>query len=481
MGDELDIHAKQPPGPPAAEKSRIATFHYRIDPTAPREIARYFLITKYGAANIGGRRELHFWTGNFYEWRGACYTLLAPDVVRARLYEWLAIQTTVDGAAVKPTRRLVDNVIDALRACAILEVSRMPCWINKPEPVPANEAIAFSNGLLHIRTRRLLPHNLFLFSTNAIEFNFDPHADPAINWVNFLDDVFADDAQVSALQEWLGYVLTGETDQQKAALMVGPIRSGKGTIARVTRALVGASNCCAPTLATLTQPFGLAGLIGKQLAILSDVRLSTRSDLATITENILRITGEDSISVDRKFLPQWDGQLGVRFFVLSNELPAFSDTSGALASRFLLFQTKKSFYGLEDLGLTERLLQELPGILNWALDGLDRLRRRGHFVQPESSREALAQLDLLGSPVKAFLADCVIIEPGASVLCADLFSAWVTWCNEQRRDKPGTQQLFGRNLSAAVSALRVVQRRDELGARHRWYEGVRLRGNSDKE
>ena len=61
------------------------------------------------------------------------------------------------------------------------------------------------------------------------------------------------------------------------------------------------------------------------------------------------------------------GKLETRFVILTNELPRLTDASGALASRFITLVLTESFYGREDLGLTDKLAGELPGILNWAL------------------------------------------------------------------------------------------------------------------
>jgi putative DNA primase/helicase len=60
-----------------------------------------------------------------------------------------------------------------------------------------------------------------------------------------------------------------------------------------------------------------------------------------------------------------------------------------------------AFYGREDPGLGSRLLRQLPGVLNWALAGYRRLQQRGHFLQPDSARDAIADLETLGSPIKA--------------------------------------------------------------------------------
>ena len=53
------------------------------------------------------------------------------------------------------------------------------------------------------------------------------------------------------LQEWVGYLLTQDTRQHKILLIVGPPRSGKGTIGRVLRELLGHENVVGPTLSSL--------------------------------------------------------------------------------------------------------------------------------------------------------------------------------------------------------------------------------------
>src|SRR5262249_26300092 len=154
----------------------------------------------------------------------------------------------------------------------------------------------------------------------------------------------------------------------------------------------------------------------------------------------------------------WTGRLGARFLILTNELPRLADTSGALASRFVTLIMTKSFYGREDLGLPTRLSGELPSIFNWALEGRDRLTRRGYFVQPRSSSDVARELEDLGSPIAAFLRDecefgaCLSVEAGA------LYEKWRSWCVRHGRDWPGNAQSFGRDLRAAVPGVSVSQR-----------------------
>jgi putative DNA primase/helicase len=167
-------------------------------------------------------------------------------------------------------------------------------------------------------------------------------------------------------------------------LIVGPKRSGKGTIARVLTGVIGLDNSIAPTLAGLGANFGLAPLVGKRVAIISDARLGGRADQHIIAERLLSISGEDAITIDRKYRDAWTGRLQTRFLILSNELPRLTDASGALAGQFIMLVLTRSFYGREDHALTTRLLTERSAILNWAVAGWRRLTERGFFLTPAS-------------------------------------------------------------------------------------------------
>jgi putative DNA primase/helicase len=188
---------------------------------------------------------------------------------------------------------------------------------------------------------------------------------------------------------------------------------------------------------------------------------------------VLRITGEDDVTADRKNRQAWTGKMQVRFLVISNQLPRLGDTSGAIASRFIILRLVNSFYGREDQTLTEKLLAELPGILNWSIEGLRRLRERGHFIQPTSAAEAVRELEDLASPIGAFIRERCVIEPGKTIEVTRLFEAWCEWCKSQGRDHPGTTQSFGRDLRAAFPRLKLSQPRVEA-SRLRLYEGISL-------
>lgn len=161
--------------------------------------------------------------------------------------------------------------------------------------------------------------------------------------------------------------------------------------------------------------------IGKTVAVIGDARLSGRADQKTVVERLLSVSGEDAITVDRKHIGSWTGRLAVRLMLLSNEVPALIDSSGAFASRFRVLRMVQSFFGREDPDLESKLLGDLPGIMHWAQAGLERVRARGRFLQPASGAETVRQLEALGSPIRAFIEERCELQPGASVECGILF------------------------------------------------------------
>jgi putative DNA primase/helicase len=266
-------------------------------------------------------------------------------------------------------------------------------------------------------------------------------------------------------------VLSGRTDMHKILLLVGPLRGGKGTIARVLKDLVGKGNYAGPTLASLGTNFGMAPLIGKPLAIVSDARLGG-VNTHQVVERLLSISGEDMLTIDVKYKEQWTGTLPTRFVLISNELPRFGDASGAIATRFIALVLTQSWLGHENTKLTAELREELPGILSWALDGLDRLNTEGRFTEPESSVDAMVALRDLVSPVSAFVRERCTIGPH-EISVKDLYGAWKIWA-EDNGHRTGSSSTFGRDLRAAQSHIRVHRPRGDEDHRDRHYMGITL-------
>ncbi len=319
------------------------------------------------------------------------------------------------------------------------------------------------------------------FSTYALDYDFNPQAPIPEHFHGFLESIWpGDDEQKDTLQEWFGYLLTPDTSQQKIAFLLGPPRSGRGTIARVIRAMIGSQNVAGPTLSGLGGPFGLSTMIGKPVAIIADAKLSGRADAGAIVERLLNISGEDVVDVNRKNKDQWTGKLPTRLMMLANELPRLPDQAGALASRFLMFRFRKSFLGKEDRELDGRVRLELPGILLWAMEGRRRLLQRGKFLQPAAGQSDLQQIKDFNSPVGSWLRERANIGDGLKVNCDVAFTDWKQWCELNNVERPGNKATFSRNLRAVVPELDTSQYRigkDDGGGRAREYIGIDLKAS----
>jgi putative DNA primase/helicase len=464
-----------------------------------------------------GHRTLRFYRGEWLEWSTGAYRPMPESELRSGLSKTvkdefdrlnqLAVLTweksggndasgkPVDKAiARKVTRNLVSDVVQALQSTSILPGKvESPSWVDGPalfeptETVPTLTALVSLPDVAKLLPQRSEPACRALaatavirptprfFSTYALNFAFDLNAAYPIEWMRFLTSLWDTDLQsIEALQEFFGYCLTPDTRQQKILGVIGPKRAGKDTIARVLTALVGGENVAGPTLASLSGDFGLASLIGKPLAIVSDARISKKSDAATIVERLLTISGEGRVTIDRKFIEAWTGKLSTRFVLISNELPQLSDSSGALAGRMILLRLTKSFYGKEDLKLFDRLIPELPGILIWAMEGWHRLRERGRFVQPKSGADLLESLEELSSPMIAFTRDRCELGTAREIETKVLFDAWVDWCTANGQKRPGTTQWFARDLRAACSQVSTYNT-TRAGTQVRLFSGIDLK------
>jgi putative DNA primase/helicase len=447
-----------------------------FDPASPLTTARSILDSRYTANDS---RTLYHHAGVFRSWDRNCYREADVASIKAAVYrisgEAQRQKANGDFEPFNPTTNKVNNILDALKSDSNLSSDvRAPAWLDGRKLPDPNHLIAMENGLLDIKRRELHRPSPLFWTHNALGYSYSGGQTICPNWLGFLDDVWPDDSSSrAALQEMFGYLLTADTRQQKAFLLIGPKRSGKGNIGRVLTELLGRDNICSPTLASLSSQFGLAPLIDKLVAIVADARLGSRADQQQIAERLLSISGEDGQTIDRKFIQPWQGTLTTRFLIMTNELPRIADASGALSGRFIVLKMTNSFFGNEDLGLTAKLLAELPAILNWALDGRDRLIERGHFVQPDSAKEAIQDLEDLSSPITAFVRDRCAIGVEYSVSVDDAFNSWVLWCSGQGRDHSGTKPTFSRDLKAAVPGVVTKQKRGG-GKKPRHFFGIKL-------
>ena len=425
--------------------------------------------------------ELYHSSSQWYRYAETHYAVMEDNTVRSEVWKFLdlAKKQTGNGSLVPfvPLTHHVSGVIDALKAKCHLQQCRPPIWINESNVPLAGDVVSLKNGLFHLPSCVLMPHTSSFFTVNALPFAWDPAA-TAPMWGKFLNEIWPQDTQsIETLQEVFGYLIATDTRMQKIFMLLGPRRSGKGTIGRIIDALIGTSNLAGPTLASLTKQFGLEPLIHKLVALISDARTPGR-DHQIIVERLLMISGEDTVSVDRKHKDSWVGRMTARIVLMSNEALRLGDSSGALIGRMIVLQIHETFYGREDTGLTNRLISELSGIFNWALVGRQRLYARGHFVQPQSSVGIVEEMAGMNSPISIFLNQCCDLGAGLNEDKGLVYEAYQQHANKNHQHVLDHSS-FSRAMYAANPSITAFRPRDG-DSRRQSYGGLRLKEHTDK-
>lgn len=483
---------------PAAAVNQIPVPRPEDDPT---RIARVF--SERFTMVVDGRRyyRLLRWNNDWYIYSGSDFRYVSPEQMELKIWGMVeeefermyrqklagGVTNSAPPVVKKVTQTLVSAVMKSLMLQVIVESEIMPpVWLgsidgNEPS-VSASTFISTGNGIVNLKDpTKLLPRTPQLFTLSSVPSIFDPNAKCPV-WDNFMRSVFGNDQQsIDTIEEWLGYLLTHDTSQHKLLLMIGPKRSGKGTIMRVIADLVGSRNVTNPTLSDLGRQFGSHALFGRMVATIGDARLSGKADISSIVERILSITGEDLQNVDRKNHDVMTGiRLPTRFVITSNELPRLTDAAGAITSRAIVVTFTRTFVGEEDKQLESKLKAEISGILNRAIEGWHRLNERGFFIQPESGKEELEEFEELTSPIKSFVRDCCQFGKDLESDIDALYTTYKNWCEVTGISHPLHKNVFGRDLKSAyrdkIETRRTRQHECSSNqSRARLYRGIGLR------
>lgn len=434
------------------------------------------------------RQILWHWRGNFYVWDGTAYRRQEPEEFHSDLQRFLRSLRIVQKKGApkffKPEPRNTESVAKTLARECQAPVQRMPSWLDRNRPDPA-DVIAFRNGLVDFKRLQadglgaLIPPTPAWFSENVLPYNLSPTA-RCPQWGTFLRQVLGDnDKGIGLLQEWFGYCMTADTRHQKLMMLVGPRRCGKGTICRALQRNVGEGNYANPTFAGLGSRFGLEPLVGKRVAIIPDAHLGRDSDPVAVLDKLLQISGEDNVAVEPKGKSMLASvKLGVRFTIACNEPPDLPDASGAIIPRLLMIEFRESFAGREDLALDDRLAGETPGIALWALEGLKRLRKVGSFTEPDGAADLRNDFERQSAPIAAFVEDrCELGTAGTHWVSVDEFYA--KWCEWARNNghHPGTKEGLGKRLRAATrnAVSKYRSKEEKTGKRIMVYAGIRVK------
>lgn len=409
------------------------------------------MFLKYHAPN----KEMFVHNEETYRFNGKAYDKIDPPTLEYMVFSaiehMMPSRADLSGALGLVKTKLVGNS---------LGVKKLPAWRDDPTR-SVSSIVAFKNCILNIETNERMDHTPELLTTNVLEYDYAPEAQ-CPQWLQFLHNLWGDDAaMLECFQQWVGYCMVHDYSHQKIATLIGKPRSGKGTIGRVLNQLLGEFNVASPTLSTLADAEQLHAMSDKLIAIVPDAGSVSGPTKDTVMEHLKSISGNDKVSFDRKYLPVVSQTISARLIIMANEFPYFNDPSGAIVDRILYFPFRVSHAGSEDTTLEGRLLTELPGIANWAIQGLRSLRAQGRFTESSATHHQKTLLRRQLSPALSFSGEMLYIKNGVFLTEHQIYQRYMGWVQATGMFRMNRDQL----MRALESALNGAYRHyDSTGA-----------------
>lgn len=423
------------------------------------------------------RFTLRYWHGQFWRWNGRYYRPIKDDL-RAEVTE--VTKREFDRIAKKKSplqvrTSLVANVIQALAGKTLVDEQRdQPCWLG--DPAKGAEFISMANGLVSMEElmdarATVRPPTPEWFSTVSLPYAYKADA-KCPNWMAFLNTVLENDCdRIKLLQEFFGYLLTPDTSLQKFLMFLGDGANGKSVVCKILTALLGPANVSSVPLEVFADRFQLTSSRGKLANIVTEV-----GHLKTVAEGVLKqFTGGDRMHFDRKNLSPVEEIPTARLVIATNHPPPFVDQSSGVWRRVIPIPFRVTIpVEQQDRNLAEKLMDELPGIFNWAIEGKIRLRQQGRFTESEVCSEVLIEYRNDNDPVRRFLTEEVEIKTDGMVYSEELYSGYCTWCKTEGHE-PSPSRLFFRHVYKQFpGAKRAREKTGNTGHRSYFIRGIRL-------
>ncbi|MEN6370419.1 MAG: phage/plasmid primase, P4 family [Armatimonadota bacterium] len=407
------------------------------------ETSRVEILAKQTARGI--HREVEFYKGD--ELSGE----------RSRILRW---------QAASESKNHLDNMISLAR----------PELAIKPEELDSDpNLLAVKNGILDLRTGELLePHRENLI-TKQVPVTYDPEA-KCPEFSTFLETVVPDEEARQFIQTAVGYSLTGITLEQCLFFLYGEGRNGKSTFIETISSLLGDYSAKTRSETLMIKRNGdvsddIAALRGARLVTVSEI-----SDGQRLNEGRMKdITGGDRISARFLYGKWFEFNVGFKLWFYGNHKPTIKGKDEGIWRRIRLIPfTVQIPEDKCDKNLKEKLYNELPGILNWALEGLRRWHKEG-FKTPKAVASATKEYKAGEDSLSNFMEDCCVLGKDKFVTKADMWTAYILWANRNG------EEIYEKRNDFQKELLRHPGIKEERSNTARWWKGIDLTAEWKKE
>jgi putative DNA primase/helicase len=335
------------------------------------------------------------------------------------------------------TSKIFRDIVDKVLAATTISRADFQEPLNK---------INFKNGVLDISTKELEPHNPDFNFLYKLNIDYNPAEDcPVIK--KFLHEVTANENDYQCLKEYIGYTLLSGYPFRVFLVLYGGGSNGKSVFIYLIRNFIGEGNVSVVSLQQLqTDRFAPARLYGKKANVFADIPpLKMKS-----TDIIKSLTGyTDKITGEKKFQDTFEFVNGAKLIFSANQLPLVDDETEAFWNRVILINFPHKFEGQsDDKDIFKKLTtpEELSGLLNFAMEGLDQLLKNGKFTfDHETTYERWQKYTEVENPVHDFMENCINVRVDASATKEALYDAYVVYCHMVTKP-PISKNKFGRYI-----------------------------------
>jgi P4 family phage/plasmid primase-like protien len=303
-----------------------------------------------------------------------------------------------------------------------------------------------NNGTLNLKTGELMPHRREDLITKLIPLDYNPEA-VCPTWLCFLDRVTGDnDELISFFQKAVGYSLTANTREQCFFILYGTGANGKSTFLNIVSALLGDYAMQTRTETLLVKrsdqiPNDIARLAGARFVSAVETESGRR-----LAEGLVKqMTGGDKMTARFLHHEFFEFEPTFKLWLAVNHKPRVVGTDRAVWRRIRLIPFTVTIAESEqDPDLGEKLKEELPGVLAWAVTGCELWRTNG-LKPPKAVTAATQEYCDESDVVAAFIDECCEQKPDAQVTKAMLYEAYAEWA-KRSGEYASSKKDFGSRL-----------------------------------
>jgi putative DNA primase/helicase len=284
----------------------------------------------------------------------------------------------------------------------------------------------------------------FITLQAGTDFNLDAQC-PL--WWRFLEDVFdGDENLIDYVQRAVGYALSGHTSEHVLFFLHGSGANGKSVFVNTLKELFGDYSAIISSETILArkhsqQTNDLARLPGRRLVITSELEEGSRWNESLVKS----LTGGDPISARFLYAEFFEFIPVFKLFVVGNHRPAVRGADEGIWRRLQLIPFNRFFPpDRRDRELANRLRGELPGILNWAIQGFNQWLSDG-LMPPDCVLAATAAYRADEDRVGQFIDERCDVRSELTASASVLYKAYHAW-SESRGEAPLSQTRFGTRL-----------------------------------